>query len=182
MSEIAINDLATVSPSAIDGDYYGLVFTNDGDTNKVVFQDAVEQSFENAGNVIIKEASLTIASADVLTLNTTPLTVVPSVTGYIIDPIDANVDIDFNTTPYDTNVGLQLFHDGAGSIEPIMITNSALNASVSSRRKFTVDSSFAAADTQLLANEDLKISAPGGDPATGDSDITINVLYRLKQV
>lgn len=182
MAEIAINELETLSPSAVDGDYYGLVFTADGDTNKVVFEEAVAQANENNGDLAIKEASLLIPSADVLTLNTTPLTIVPAVSGYIIDPIDANVNIDFNTTPYDTNVGLQLFHDSAGSVEPILITNSALNASVSSRRKFTVDSSFAAADTQLVAGAALEVSAISGDPASGDSDITINVVYRLIQV
>jgi hypothetical protein len=33
--------------------------------------------------------------------------------------------------------------------------------------------------TVLISNADLQIQAQGGDPTTGDSDITVYVNYRL---
>jgi hypothetical protein len=58
-------------------------------------------------------ASLTIASADVLTLNSTPLTIVGAVAGYAIEVVSASVKIDFNTTAYATNTFIQLIVNGA---------------------------------------------------------------------
>jgi hypothetical protein len=42
-------------------------------------------------------ASLTIASAGVLTLNSTPITIVGAVAGYAIEVVSASVKIDFNS-------------------------------------------------------------------------------------
>ena len=122
-------------------------------------------------------ASLTIASADVLTLNSTPLTIVGAVAGYAIEVVSASVKIDFNSAAYATNVGLELICSGA--TERQAVSNTALNASVTSVRRLAIDSTVAAADTQLIANADLLVQVPKGDPTTGDSDITVYVNYRL---
>ena len=71
MSDINVNDLATLSPSALDGDYYGIVFTPNGDTNKVVFEDAVEQAVQNV-DYGVRVYLETIVTGDVLTSNSTP--------------------------------------------------------------------------------------------------------------
>jgi len=131
----------------------------------------------DSNGVVIKEATLTIASADVLTLHDTPLTIVSAISGKIIDPISATVEIDFNSVAYDTNVGIQLIQDNGGSFKPILTSLTALNASTSSVRKLTVSSSFGAADAQLLTNTDLQVYAPTGNPQNGNSDIVVRVLY-----
>lgn len=122
-------------------------------------------------------ASLTIASADVLTLNTTPLTIVGAVAGYAIEVVSASVKIDNPGAPYATNVGLELICNGA--TERQAASNTALNASVTSVRRLAIDSTVAAADTQLIANADLLVQVPTGNPTAGDSDITVFVNYRL---
>ena len=122
-------------------------------------------------------ASLTIASADVLTLNTTPLTIVGAVAGYAVEVISASVKITSPSAPYATNVGLELICNGATERQAISLT--ALNASVTSVRRLSIDSTFSAGDKQLLSNADLLVQVPTGDPTGGDADITVFVNYRL---
>jgi hypothetical protein len=123
-------------------------------------------------------AKLTIASADVLTLNTTPITIVAATgVGTAIEAISATVTVDNPSAAYATNVGVQLICDGAD--EPQLISLTALNASVTSTRKLGVDSTFSASDTQVLENTDLQVSVASGDPTAGDSDITVYVTYRI---
>ena len=178
MADIRINELETLSPSAIDGSYYAMVFTSDGDTNKVVFQDAVAQANENNGCVCLQTASLTIATADVLQLNSTPLTIVAAQgAGTVIEVISAFMKMTYNSATYATNVGLAIGCSGAD--EPQVISATALNASASSIRKLAVDSTFAATDTQIIENTALEVYVLTGDPTTGDSDITVHVLYRV---
>jgi len=122
-------------------------------------------------------AKLTIASADVLTLNTTPIEIIaaPGV-GYAIEVISTSVYIDFNTTPYATNIQLQVFNLGAS--KPLFAQN-ILDASVATRRFLTKQAATLATDTQILENASLQVSVKTGDPTAGDSDITIYVTYRI---
>jgi len=122
-------------------------------------------------------AELTIASADVLTLNSTPLTIVSAVSGYAIEVVSASVKIDNPGAPYATNVGLELICSGATERQAVSL--SALNASVTSVRRLAIDSTFGATDTQLIANADLLVQVPTGNPTAGDADITVYVNYRL---
>jgi len=140
--------------------------------------DGVLWSRDDSGVVCLGgSASLTIASADVLTLNTTPLTIVGAVAGYAIEVISASVKIDSPGAPYATNVGLELICNGATERQAASL--SALNASVTSVRRLAIDSTFSATDTQLIANADLLVQVPTGDPTGGDADITVFVNYRL---
>jgi len=140
--------------------------------------DGVLWSRDDSGVVCLGgSASLTIASADVLTLNTTPLTIVGAVAGYAIEVVSASVKIDSPSAPYATNVGLELICNGA--TERQAASNTALNASVTSVRRLAIDSTVTATDTQLIANADLLVQVPTGDPTGGDADITVFVNYRL---
>jgi len=178
MSDINVNDLATLSPSALDGDYYGIVFAPNGDTNKVVFEDAVAQANSNNGCVCLQEASLTIASADVLQLNSTPLTIVAAQgVGTAIEVLSASVNVDFNTTPYATNTTLLLITNGATDSQ--FRGGNLLNSSVSNIRIFESNSVTTSTTTQIIENAALTVKVDTGDPTAGDSDITVSVLYRV---
>jgi len=123
-------------------------------------------------------AKLTIATADVLTLNTTPIEIVAAPgAGYAIEVVSASVKIDNPGAPYATNVGLELICSGATERQAVSL--SALNASVTSVRRLAIDSTFTATDIQLIANADLLVKVPTGDPTGGDADITVYVTYRI---
>jgi len=126
----------------------------------------------------IQCASLTIASADVLTLNTTPLTIVPAVAGYAIEVVSASRKLDFNTTPYATNTILQLITSGATSEQ----AQAKINSSVSNNLCMDKSTPGSATSTQLIANADLQVTVQTGNPTAGDSDIEVFVLYRVINV
>jgi hypothetical protein len=122
-------------------------------------------------------AKLTIATADVLTLNSTPLTIVAAQgVGTVIQVISASVKIDFNTTPYATNIQLQIISSGSVKAQH---SQNVLDASVSTVRFLAEQAATVATDTQLLENADLQVAVRTGNPTAGDSDITIYVTYRI---
>lgn len=178
--KINVTDLSTLLGEDVNSTHNTIVFDSSGNTYQVEFEAATHQANTNNGCICVKEASLTIASADVLQLNTTPLTIVAATgVGTAIEVLSACVSIDYGTTPYAINVGLSLRCDDGGSVEPQVISLTALNASTSSIRKLTVDSTFAAADSQISENIPLEVYVPTGNPTVGDSDITVYVTYRI---
>lgn len=173
MAEIAINELETLSPSAVDSNYYGLVFTADGDTNKVVFEDAVAQANLNNDSLQIKSASVTIPTAQVLTLNSSPVTIVSGVSGKILVPISAIFRATYNSATYATNTSLAIRHTSSSTA---LVTASAkLGFTANSINQFDLRADTVA--DQLISGANMEVYVPTGDPTTGDSDITIDVKY-----
>ena len=119
---------------------------------------------------------MTIASADVLTLNSTPITIVKGVAGKAISVISFDRDIDFNTTPYGTNTHLQLKTQGA-DVAQVQQSNS-LAATTSNIWNDFDRITPSAGNTQLLKGADLQVYVPTGNPTGGDSDITVYVHFR----
>ena len=116
-------------------------------------------------------AKLTIASADVLTLNTTPLTIVAAQgAGTVIEVLSAFVSIDFNTTGYATNTTLQVLNNLTSDAQ---FDGNVLGALFSGNLTLTPNLS------SLTENQDLVVSVATNDPTAGDSDITIYVTYRI---
>jgi hypothetical protein len=178
MSDIRVNDLAVLSPSALDDTYNTIVFTSDGDTNQVVFEDAVAQANANNGCVCLQEATLVIPTAYVLQLNSTPLTIVSAQgAGTVIEVISASASVDFNSAAYATNTALHLSLGGDAILGQIG-TNFLASTVTKMTSSFTMQSSTAG-QTQTIENADLIVTNSVGDPTTGDSDITVRVLYRV---
>ncbi len=149
--------------------YKGELFINQADN--VVWSRGDDGVFCIGGN-----AELTIASADVLHLNGTPLTIVSAVSGYSIEVISASVKIDFSTTAYATNTFIQLITNGATTAQ---YGAAIINATVATTKKLPEIATTTATTTQLISNADLQVSVKTGDPTAGDSDVTIFVNYRL---
>ena len=178
MSDIRVNELAVLSPSALDDTYNTIVFTSDGDTNQVVFEDAVAQANSNNGCVCLQEASLTIASADVLQLNSTPLTIVAAQgVGTAIEVLSASINIDFNTSAYATNTNLLIKNSTANTDQ--FRGGAVLESTVSTFKSLILTEPSGATDTQIIDNDALKVTVSGGNPTAGDSDITVYVTYRV---
>lgn len=148
--------------------YKGELFINQADN--VVWSRGDDGVFCIGGT-----AELTIASADVLTLNSTPLTIVSAVPGYAIEVVSASVKVDFNTTAYATNKTMLLITDTATSQQ----ANAEINATVAQIGKFRNTEVGSPSLTQLIANADLLVKVDGGNPTAGDSDVTVYVNYRL---
>ena len=149
--------------------YKGELFINQADN--VVWSRGDDGVFCIGGT-----AELTIASADVLTLNSTPLTIVSAVSGYAIEVVSASVKLDFNTTAYGTTAAILLKTTGASNRQAEVVV---LDATVSTIRNFTTFQATIATDVQMVTNADLTVEAKANNPITGDSDITVFVNYRL---
>lgn len=161
---------AASSTDYVDGTVFPITSGNDATTKKASLQGLADYYFCG-----IKCASLTIPSADVLQLNSTPLTIVPAVAGKQIDVISAFYTLDFNSVAYATNVTLQLKNSGADIAQ---WESSILNATVSRTIKFSTIAGGTSAQTQMIENTDLQVTVKTGDPTAGDSDIEVFVLYR----
>jgi hypothetical protein len=122
-------------------------------------------------------AKLTIATADVLHLNTTPIEIVaaPGV-GYAIEVISASMKMVYNSATYATNTSLELLTAGATNSQ----ASTVIKNSASTIRRFADATTLASATaTQLVDNAALNVTVASGDPTAGDSDITIYVTYRI---
>jgi hypothetical protein len=149
------------------------------DDQVVVEDNVIIQGGHKMPNCRIQCASLTIASADVLQLNSTPLTIVSAPgSGYAIEVISASVKIDFNTTAYATEEAIYIQTSGANSPQAKC---SFLDATLTRSSRFENSFVSSSTDTQLISNADLEVTCPNS-PTTGDSDIEILVLYRIISV
>tara|TARA_R110000772_G_scaffold206584_1_gene317133 strand:+ start:1036 stop:1785 length:750 start_codon:yes stop_codon:yes gene_type:complete len=125
----------------------------------------------------LHSASLTIATADVLTLNSVQqLFGLTIPTGYSADLISATVSIVFNTTPYATNTELEVAILGANV--PFFRMD-CLGASVTTTRQLMKYAATGATDVQITTASDIVVTTRTGDPTAGNSDIEVFVLYRL---
>ena len=149
--------------------YKGELFINQADN--VVWSRGDDGVFCLSGS-----ASLDITSAQVLALNTTPLTIVPAVSGYAIEAVSASVKVTYNSTPYATNTDINVVCSGATQSQ---LKDNVLAASVSTVRKLLPASGLSATDTQLISNAALLVSVGTGDPTAGNSPIKVFVNYRL---
>jgi hypothetical protein len=122
-------------------------------------------------------AKLTIATADVLQLNTTPIEIVAAPgAGYAIEVISASMKMVYNSATYATNTSLELLTAGATNSQ----TSTVIKNSASTIRRFADATTLASATaTQLVDNAALNVTVASGDPTAGDSDITVYVTYRI---
>jgi len=176
-NQIEVTSLAAQAASSIDGNTQVVAFTQSGDTTRLPLVEAVAYANQVNECICIKEASLTIASADVLTLNTTPIEIVaaPGV-GFAIEVLSASFKMVYVTTQYATNFNIQILTSGANTQQ---LEIDALNASVTTNRTFEKSFTNAPTATQLLENAAVNVTVETGDPTAGDSDITVYVTYRI---
>ncbi len=120
-------------------------------------------------------ASLTIASADVLQLNSTPLTIVPAQgVGTAIEVISASAKLTFGTVQYTTNTVLQLFTTGGNDAQVDWISTFLTSTVNTIGRAVNIYDK-----SNLIENAALTVTVETGNPTAGDSDIEIFVYYRI---
>lgn len=179
MAQIAVTALSQMLPEDVTSDCNMIVFTSDGDTNQVAFEAAVAQANVNNGCECLHSASLAITSAQVLALNSTPLTIIAAQgVGTAIEIISASAKMVYNSAAYATNVDLILQNSGA--TRPISGVGSFLAETVNVMSPFRDQYGFSGVtDTQMIENVAVQVSVDSGNPTAGNSGITVYVLYRV---
>ena len=125
-------------------------------------------------------STITIPSADVLTLGNTPYLLIPSPgAGYYIQVLTAACKVSFNSIAYATTTTLIIQTDTANRSQHVF--SNALNATVSRISVSAQQGTSAAADTQLISNKAVYLTSGGVNPLLGNSDIIIYLTYRIIQ-
>jgi len=131
----------------------------------------------NIPNALV--ADVPISTAQILALNTTPVTIVPAPgVGFYIEVISASCYITFVAAAYAGNVNIDLECTGASIRQfsnPSAITMTQTGGSL-----FEVETTnVGGASTQMIDNAALILIQPTGDPITGDSGMLVSVNYRI---
>lgn len=145
--------------------------------------DAVKSYIGATGgdSTFLKEANITLTSAQLLSLNgggSTELIAAPGV-GKVIQIISYTHFLDFNTTAYDfsTNANVGLFYGAQTS--PIWGVNQSFSLNVSENYYYTPTGPTGTSPTGF-ANTSIVFGANAAITVTqGDSPLKINILYRI---
>lgn len=122
-------------------------------------------------------ATTLIPSASVLTLNATPVEVVSAApVGTVIIPIRGLIQFSGGTTDYTTNTDLMLLSTSTPIAGILFGSIADRSAAVGMGPQATVASGACVPEDSLSAKID------SGNPAAGDSDLTITVWYYLFSV
>jgi len=131
-----------------------------------------------AGSIIGAVAKITIPSASVLTLFSTPYTLLPAPgAGKAIRLVDWSASITYNSIAYATNTTLQIYTATAGTVQG---SNSVILTSTASRHLLgSLTSASGTTSTQLIANQALLLNTLSGNPTAGNSVLTIYIGYDI---
>jgi len=175
---INVTDLTPIVASAIVTGQQVTIYDQAGVAYRAPLEDVYTAMKTLGSNYGLQTATLTIATADVLTLNATPVVfglTVPA--GYIplmiFDPMFSST---FVSAAYAANTSLRVRSVG-GSVD-IVASTSILDFTATTQRLLDIQRG---ADNSLLYLDgtDLEVYVPTGDPTTGDSDITVTIFYIL---
>lgn len=133
-----------------------------------------------SGLLDIRKFDVTIPAAQVLTLNTSPITLVNAQgANTIIVPISIVGELIFNTTPYATNGEIDVFNGGNRQIFTLPPDNGFLFANGNRIVNAIPVLNQTITDNQYVKNSPLTITAGDSNPTAGDSDIRLIGLYHV---
>jgi hypothetical protein len=131
-----------------------------------------------SGVLEIRSFSVPIPSSEILTSNSTPITLVPAQgANTIIVPIKINGQLIYNSTPYATNGEFDIYC--GGSIPCFAFGDDAnfLFGTVSRIANATERVLAGATDTIYVANSPLTAQTSDGNPTAGNSQVVVSGLY-----
>ena len=132
---------------------------------------------DNGVSCLGGSVKVVLTKAQVLALNTTPITLVGAVSGYAIEVISASVRNQSRFVPYATNLNLQILTDTATDAQ--FDNGKILLTTVPAFWKMSAVQATSATDTQLIENKALTATIETGDPTAGGDEVELHVTYRL---
>ena len=116
---------------------------------------------------------VTVSSAEILALNTTPKTLVAAGgAGTVIDVIRLFYFLDYNSVAYATNTDLRIIINGA-----TLLTISGLLTG--SADVYRYSNGPTTSTTTNITNQALTLDVQTGNPTAGDSPLYVYVTYRI---
>lgn len=158
--------------------YKGELYYNQADNILYTRSDAGIKVVSGNDCVCIKEASLTIASADVKSAHASPVAFGLSVaSGKAVKIAAASGSMTYGGTPYATNGVAVIRCVGANSGQVGFTANGFLFGTVTRTVPATYITSDGTTDTFLIDGADIEFYVDTGNPTDGNSDIVLKVLY-----
>ena len=129
---------------------------------------------------LIRKATVTLSSADILALHTTPITLVaaPGAGKWLLVHRTVGV-LTYGTTAYSVADGISPFYDGGG--QPLGDLTAMFQASASTVGVSPGASAYSA-PLSSAENKAVVLTDGAGDPTLGDSTATITVWYSVEDV
>lgn len=122
----------------------------------------------------MKSYSVTIPSAQVLTLNSIPFEISIAAAAKAIQIMGGNVKMNYGTTPYATHTNA-LIGQTTQMANPQFSFD--IGASANIWNVLTPELPIGGGSVQIVMSDDISIITETGDPTAGDSDITITIFY-----
>ena len=134
----------------------------------------IHSYIESSSQGDIRQVQRTLTSAEVLAMNSTPITLVNGISGSEMQVVSAAMHLKWNSVAYATNttlaIGTTSDPDGQAQLNCLAATSDIKGA-------------FALVTTGTSANmhtgENLVVSVTSGNPVNGNSQVVIDVLYRV---
>lgn len=143
--------------------------------NSTTIAGAFDPAYWDFQSYVKYSGSLTIETADVLMLNSTPKILVPAISGRIIRLINCRGKITYNSVAYATNTTLNIYM-AVGGAPNIQFTIPTMLAAVADQYRVATIT----AGAQLAINADLKVTVASGNPTAGNSPIVIYFDYQIE--
>lgn len=133
---------------------------------------------DEVGNAVYAKSKVTLTSAQILALNTTPITLISAAgAGTIIVPITYSARLNFNTTAYTGANNLELRYTNGSGTKPLADVTAAFINSAATAYYVGADGAVVAA-----VNAPLVAFVPTANPAAGDSTMTIEIFYQVRDI
>jgi hypothetical protein len=136
----------------------------------------VKELAVGSGQII--KGQTTIISADVLTSNATPVSLVAGIAGKELKCIEASIHIKHGGTDYATNLNVGIRNVGASTSQ--MENTGVLGAASDLISSFIAVEGGASAN--VITGAGLEFFTKGGDPTAGNSDIVIDYTYIVRDI
>lgn len=150
----------------------GTQFVNDGDSSSSAW---TAVPIGTSGAFVITK-KITIASADILTLNATPVELIAAPgAGKAIQVISVMGRMNFLTAPYATNTDLQIIDTAGGGV---LASDALILLGAVATLIATVPVNDASA-TAVTANGSVSAKVATGDPTAGSGTLDLYVSYKI---
>ncbi len=122
----------------------------------------------------IRQVQKILTSAEILAMNSTPITLVNGISGSEIQVVSAAMHLKWNSVAYATNttlaIGTTSDPDGQAELNCLAATSDI---------KGTFSLLTAGTSANMHTGENLVASVASGNPVNGNSQVVVDVLYRV---
>jgi len=145
-------------------------------STEVPTKDAIFDKVESITSGATYSATVSLSSAQILSLNTSPITVVTAPgAGYAIEVISCSFKYTFVTAPYTGYVGITVTTDTSGSPQFAFSNTLGGSSNFVKGEAYTPATNY----SNLHENGALKVTISGGNPTGGSGTGKLYVIYRI---